>query len=331
MKSDFATYRKERNTKPISSADISVVVQGAISPLTKACLDSIRKNLPEAQIILSTWTESNINNLSYDKLVLSEDPGGVPLVHNDKKRLNNLNRQLVSTKNGLKEANRGYVLKIRSDLQLISNRFILEFEKYRAPAWHFRTKVLIVDYYTRNPYVVPVPFHPSDWMMFGEREDVKSYYDVPLMPKKDMLYYSSHLNRAKFFREALHRFTPEQWICLSFLKKKEPVICKEYFDASKENVDISIKMFRRDFIVIDSFANGIIFSKYNPNQSYEHFMLISHKDWLLLQKNFQLEKWVCMPRKVLFCFRSNISILLEKMGIKNFIHRIMNRKNGGKK
>ena len=40
----------------IKSEDISVVVQGAIvSNLTNNCLKSIRKYLPKAEIILSTW------------------------------------------------------------------------------------------------------------------------------------------------------------------------------------------------------------------------------------------------------------------------------------
>ena len=60
----------------IDTNDISVVVQGAIDQInTPKCLRSIRKRLPGAEIILSTWEGSPIDGLDYDKLVLNKDPG----------------------------------------------------------------------------------------------------------------------------------------------------------------------------------------------------------------------------------------------------------------
>ena len=60
----------------IDSKDISVVIQGAIDPIeTKKCISSIKQYLPGAEIILSTWENSNLEGLEYDHLVLSKDPG----------------------------------------------------------------------------------------------------------------------------------------------------------------------------------------------------------------------------------------------------------------
>ena len=51
----------------IDSKDISVIVQGPINKKeTPKCLKSIRKFLPEAEIILSTWQGTDISNLDYD-------------------------------------------------------------------------------------------------------------------------------------------------------------------------------------------------------------------------------------------------------------------------
>ena len=59
----------------IDTKDISVVVQGAIDKgYTPLCLKSIIKYLPESEIILSTWEGSEVDNLDYDVLILSEDP-----------------------------------------------------------------------------------------------------------------------------------------------------------------------------------------------------------------------------------------------------------------
>ena len=59
----------------IISNDISLVVQGAVTPVTKAVLNSLRAIFPGAELILSTWEGSALDGLSYDKAVLSPDPG----------------------------------------------------------------------------------------------------------------------------------------------------------------------------------------------------------------------------------------------------------------
>ena len=65
-------------TSVINSKDISVVVQGAVDPiLTTQCLTSIRKHLPQAEIILSTWEDEIVSGLSYDKVILSQAPASV--------------------------------------------------------------------------------------------------------------------------------------------------------------------------------------------------------------------------------------------------------------
>ena len=53
----------------IKSANISVVVQGAIGTNTEQCLQSVRRFLPSAEIVLSTWVGADTTNLDYDKLI----------------------------------------------------------------------------------------------------------------------------------------------------------------------------------------------------------------------------------------------------------------------
>ncbi len=325
------TYRKIGGGK-ISDKDISVVVQGPIVPeLTRKCLSSVRKTLPEAQVILSTWEGSRVEGLDYDEIVLSKDPRAERVRKDDDTSVNNINRQLVSTNAGCSKAKRPYLMKLRSDLLIKSDRFLEEFQKHTVTGRHFQTKVLILDYYTRHPYIIPVPFHPSDWFMFGRREDVVNYYDEPLMPEAEMLYFSTHSNRASFFRGVLHRFTPEQWICIKFLEKSgENPKCETYYDCSPTALKMTIQMFREDFIVIDSAASGICFTKYNPNHAMEHFTLISHIDWLHLCQNIGLAKIRCMPRKILFCCRCCASGFLSLIGAKKVLRDFLKEKIGDK-
>ena len=57
-------------SEKIDFKDISIIVQGAIDIAeTPKCLASIRKHLPEAEIILSTWNNEPVEGLDYDVLV----------------------------------------------------------------------------------------------------------------------------------------------------------------------------------------------------------------------------------------------------------------------
>ena len=78
---------------------MSVVVQGAIDKdYTSKCLASIRKYLPEAEIILSTWEGCDVEGLDYDNLLLNKDPGTSDLIRKYPfEHPNNVNRQIVST------------------------------------------------------------------------------------------------------------------------------------------------------------------------------------------------------------------------------------------
>src|SRR4051794_20971310 len=106
----------------MESRDISFVVQGAIDgsispltgePITKSCLSSLRRYHPGAEIILSTWKDANVDGLDFDILVRSEDPGAWNAFRPEsgEVKLDNTNRQIVSTRNGLYQATRKYAAK----------------------------------------------------------------------------------------------------------------------------------------------------------------------------------------------------------------------------
>ena len=98
----------------IEGKDISVVVQGYVSEETKFLLYSIRKYLPEAKIIVSTWDYCCVEGWDYDVLVLNSDPGAIPCeIWDNFTRVNNGNRQILSTKNGIDKVTTKYTLKLR--------------------------------------------------------------------------------------------------------------------------------------------------------------------------------------------------------------------------
>ncbi len=121
----------------IDSSEISVVVQGPVfgtsadSPIkryTYQSLISIRKYLPDAEVILSTWEGSDINDLPFDILVENEDPGILEVEINP--MIKNTNRQILSTKSGIQKASRNYLLKLRSDTILEGNDFLKYYQLF---------------------------------------------------------------------------------------------------------------------------------------------------------------------------------------------------------
>lgn len=230
----------------INSAEISVVVQGPISKdNTATCLRSIRRVLPKSEIILSTWEGSDPSGLDYDILLLNEDPGAFTLLK-DQSIKNNINRQILSTQNGIKKASRKYCLKYRTDLELKNDRFLAHFGTYQARnnQWKILKERVLTNYATHPLFRA---FHPTDITCFGLTKDVQNIWDIPLASEENMHYYATHpypeVYDSPFSSFPLARVGPEMYIWISFLKKYEPqfgtIDFRHNWDGRPENVHLT--------------------------------------------------------------------------------------------
>jgi hypothetical protein len=274
----------------IKYSDISVVVQGSVnSSNTKNVLLSIRKFLPSAEIVLSTWKGSITNGLDYDTLIENEDPGAEVLFP-QWNQLHNLNRQILSTKNGINCASKKYCLKIRSDIQLVNNSFLDFFLKHtvRCDEYKFlKERVLICQYYARYPEVFP--FHIGDWVFFGYTEDVQNIWDIPLAPEPETTkwFYShnlepEHLNNMPYshFR---HRYCAEQYIWSNFLRKYIKLNFEHMFDKSPENTRITEMSFVNNLVILSPRQFSIKFLKgYSGNE----VDIYTYHTWQILYKKY---------------------------------------------
>lgn len=240
--------------------EISVVVQGGIAKdLTKVCLDSIRKNLPGSEIILSTWEGACTEGLEPDKLILSKDPGGMydPIEN----RWDNTNRQIVSTISGLKAISSGkkYALKVRSDSEIVSTGFckdhLVEYPRRDEHYSLFKQRIVTCTLFTKktldNHSKIPVPFHISDWTHFGLVEDLINLWDIPLIsdPSHYLMYNKgiSHIFNGIWLYS---RFAPEQYLLIEAIKKKFPNL--EYnsiADFNSSLIKFSEKIIVNNFIL----------------------------------------------------------------------------------
>ena len=257
-------------------------MQGAIEGVTRDCLNSVRKWLPDAEIILSTWEGSDARGLDYDILVLSKDPGGFDFGHPAGKPNNN-NRMLLSSQAGLKKASRKYILKLRTDLLIKNRNFLKRFpvklkrsEEFKL----FEERILVYQIYTlryeevdRNPHLRhPRPFHISDWCFFGLANDVRTMFDVKLAKEpENSSYFCSLLKQQKphKFHAIWHlgaqvtwRMSPEQYLTSECAKKHfKEIKFDDILDYNDKNIEQSEKFIVNNFFILTPEDFGIINQK----------------------------------------------------------------------
>ena len=337
----------------IESEDISIVVQGAINETeTIKCLKNIRKYLPNAEVILSTWEGSDVKDLNglYDILVLNKDPGfGYYYKTETKVKLNNLNRQLYSTQEGLKRATKKYAMKVRSDIILTNANFLKYFDLYpkRDKKYSlFKHKILTSTVFSRfvfNDYLngnrfpeIKINFHVSDWWFFGLKEDLNLYFNIPLAVEPDFSnYYRQEENKEKlnpylYLEESYIQFSPEQYFAIKcFEKHFNNVKILHAGDVSDENFELS-----RKFLI-----NNFIFTEYEQSGIYAKKYLISKFAWLSstyfdlynrFRQNYEYKRYCDSNYKLVFfnnyiCTNKRFNENIRYLYI--HIHRICREKN----
>jgi hypothetical protein len=222
----------------IQGRDISVVVQGpivgrrgdaAVPQSTRDAIESARRVWPGCELILSTWKGAAIEGLDYDELVLNDDPGAVPLNDTTHRHLyNNLNRQIVSTRNGLARATRPYAIKLRSDTLLLEPLDFSVLDRgERLPEFRLLEKpVIALHLVTRHPLRRPVLFHLSDLFHAGLREDVVRLWSLPLAeePSFSRALDPNRMPAVTPFPETdyLMRCAPEQYLAEQLTRRRFP-------------------------------------------------------------------------------------------------------------
>lgn len=288
----------------IASKDISVVMQGPLEwahdPLsglgvTFALYQNVRKLLPDAELILSTWEGQKIDDFGFDEVVLSKDPGPqgtwpsfVP---------NNVNRQITSTVAGLKTATRKYALKIRTDMVLKGTDFIEYFEKaapLKADKRNIFSRPIVTNNLTsRNtPELLkklpnhPLAFHPSDHASFGLREDILALWDIPLQSDEEAYYFLDMSQPNRFRLADLSKLTPEQYVLTSAIAKKTPVDILHYADRRDHIIALSEFYFSTHILSVPDRLFPIHFPKYHTDHHFSFEWMRRNPDLkLLAEKN----------------------------------------------
>ena len=266
----------------IKDKDISIVVQGPIltdaiygitTHLTQFICTRLKKIFPESELIISTWEGENTQGIICDKIIFNKDPGATWFNYNNFEHLNNCNRLIISTAAGIKASSRKYVFKVRSDLFLVSKKFLHYFDKfplYNEEHKCVKSRIIAFSLNTLYGHKTPLftmnrPFHISDWAYFGYKTDLLNLYDIPLTQEPEFSQW--FLTRCKpFFDIEPHRLwkmPPEQYITYSFLKKYHPIQLEYTVDNSNNNMEISSKLLTNNFLILDQTQFFLISLKFD--------------------------------------------------------------------
>ena len=223
----------QKSLKPkVKDEDITVVMQGPIEEkITDTCLKTVRIYLPNAKIILSTWEGSNVDGLDYDEVIFNKDPGP--------SGCDNVNRQILSTKNGLKKVKTKYALKLRTNFALTGNRFLNYYGRFNKKKKNDKTNFLKEKIFVLHTF--GKWFAVCDLTSFGLTEDMITYWDIPLSDESNWnyMYTVAPPREEKEFllRGTTNRFYAEMYLFKTFVEKFLPEVkgmLKDYTDTSEE-------------------------------------------------------------------------------------------------
>ena len=249
-------------------SNLTVVVQGpVVADLTPAALRSIRRHLPGANIVLSTWAGQSIAGLDYDDVVQSADPGALPdcyYLHPDQlTKPNNINRQIVSTRAGLALVRTKFALKLRSDFTIESDALVRLFVDAsraftaRDPEYSiFDARVLTVG--TGDVRKIKLAYHLGDLLQLGLTSDLIKLWAVPLVSVEDGRHCSrEELRRAPYFFN--FRLAGEQHLWIEALRHagRRLEYPKVHDDLSRTMMTQSESAFVDNLLMIDYDMAGV--------------------------------------------------------------------------
>ncbi len=283
----------------IDPSDVSVIIQGPIiggsrteaaGQFTRRCIESVRQSLPGAEIVLSTYRGGEVQGLRHDVLVENDDPGA--LLQNDALHIwNNVNRQIVTTRNGLRAASRRFALKVRSDLLLEGSEWLSHFGAYphRCDRWRiFDERLINCSVYARNPRSLCwFPFHPGDWLFFGLRDDMIRLWDIPLAPEPETSRWFEHRPRPTpdAVPTNLCRYVPEQYIWTAFLRKYGTLDFEHSHDYAHEAVELTELTCANNLILLEPRQLKMRCLAHRVTWR-DWITLYGHTDWLLMYARY---------------------------------------------
>lgn len=247
--------------------EITFVIQGPFyidksGLTTNDLLKGVHKLFPQSEIIFSTWC-GIVEDLGFVKYILNQDPGEVD---SEFLPIRNFKRLLISSSNGIKNATRPIVVKMRSDSLCEVNNLRM-FKAYFDAG--YGNKILIAMHST------PIKaFMLDDKIQIGRKELMSEFWNKKCMNyigvnklsivhplTKDSIYISKSLQLA-----------PEQMLFLGYAENKPSwdLDIKSNLEAYR----YYLVLLRKKFIFISAAKYGFGSLKWNYKNSLKLFLYL---------------------------------------------------------
>lgn len=267
--------------KSIKDEDLTFVIQGKFESPT--LVYQIKKHYPNSKIIISCWHNDDVDPILenvVDDIVKSADPDG--FIDKKSKVYLNVNRQIVSTINGLEKVKTEYAIKLRSDLNIRNNNIIDLLNasyNYERNDGEFEHWVLALDLTTINFYKIKRLLSICDWFYVGKTKDLKKLFNINLYPKEYFCFYDETVpNKHGYISR--QKFNAEQWIIINAFERALRNIPIEHGFATSNELDkVSERIYFNEFIIYSMNDFGIESTKYKWYQ-FKISNMLTHFDWI---------------------------------------------------
>ncbi|WP_099608979.1 WavE lipopolysaccharide synthesis family protein [Vibrio coralliilyticus] len=287
-----------------SKKEITFVLQGpVIEGVTGRSVDNIKELFPESSIILSTWKGENVEGIDVSRVVFNQDPGSTVLSYgkDNNQRTANVNRQIVSTVNGLKSVETSYAVKIRTDNVLHKDdffKYIDLFESRNSEYSLFDKRIVSSNFYAKE-FVkgLALPYFFSDFFHFGLTKDLLTLWDLPLF--EDYIFNKNLRDQFQHKQYPMRCSHVEQDLFISCINKETSRL-HDLFDELGEAEDVvkSYQYLINNFVVLDGDIIGLevparLAQKGNPPCEF-----YSHLRWKwLYEKCFNIKTTIPLNYK----------------------------------
>lgn len=268
---------------------LAIVMQGPLVQASGEAALRYRLLAPRARVVVSTWPEheEQAHQLRcaglVDEVVINDDPGALPpTTLSASAAPNNVNRMIVSSRNGIARAQRPYVIRVRSDASLDPAATMQTWFRYSDSS---NKRLLFASRYTRHPYGFNgYLFHISDWITAGDTQQCLQYWSAPLMSWEDATYFERVRipSQRPNHRRWRARMSQEQWLAAHWAKSLGYEVIDNIAQESDELRQQYLALLANACIIADAVMLGLVTNKHANALSspYQALDCVSHKDWL---------------------------------------------------
>ena len=285
-------YSKNQSKYPNPfSSDIAIVIQGPIvieNQTTLRVVSFYLDRYPDAVIVLSTWSNTPIQDL--DPFTILSNSGKIKLVLSEDLEtpgVFNVNRQIVSTLNGLNAADgkQTYAIKTRTDQILTNPRLFNSLKtllEISSEEFDSARRIVIS---SLNTFAFRL-YGASDMFQFGNTKDLVKFWEQPLDTRltEDIANISPNLELEARKRVAEVYLNTNYF---TLLEGQEPIYSFEE----------SLNFLAKRFVVADAdslghrwIKNTNLHSRWRVAQFPNKFYELSYLDWLSII-NYQ-DNWL---------------------------------------